>query len=150
MKGETIFIGSDHAGFELKEKIKRHFDKRKINYEDLGAHILDESDDYPDYAFKVAEAVSENKNSKGILICGSGVGMAIAANKVRGVRAVEAFDSRTAKMSREHNDSNVLALSGWNTTFEKMKKIIDVWVKTKFSKQGRHERRIKKIEEYEK
>lgn len=148
MKG-VVYLGSDHAGFEMKEKLKAFLNKKKIKFEDLGSFVLDEGDDYPDYAFKVAEAVSADSESKGILLCGSGVGMAIAANKVKGIRAAEAYDVKTAKLSREHNDANVLALSGWNTGFDKITKIVDAFLKTKFSGVERHKRRIRKIMDYE-
>lgn len=145
---EVIYLGSDHAGLEVKEKLKKYLDKKSVLYEDLGAYVLDEGDDYPDYAFKVGEMTVAEK-SKGILVCGSGVGVAIAANKVRGVRAVEGYDVKTVKLSREHNNSNVLALSGWNMEITKMRKIVDSFLKTKFSGEERHRRRIRKIAEYE-
>lgn len=145
---EMIYIGSDHAGLELKEKIKKYLDKKKIDYEDVGAFVLDEGDDYPDYAFKVGELVVKYKG-KGIVICGSGVGVSIAANKVKGVRAVEGYDVKTTSLSRKHNDANVLSLNGWDSDLNKIKKIIDVFLKTKFSGAERHKRRIRKIQEYE-
>src|SRR3989344_9415461 len=113
MKKEVIYIGADHAGFKLKEKLKRYFDNWGIKYVDLGGKG-EEGDDYPDYAFKVAERVARDKNSKGILICGTGTGMVIAANKIKGVRAAVAYDNYSAKMAREHNDANVLCLRGRN------------------------------------
>jgi len=103
-----IYLGADHAGFELKEKIKKFLNKKKINYEDLTPKFK-EGDDYPEIAFKIGEKVSRDRGN-GILFCGSGNGMAIAANKVKGIRAVEAYDRISAKLSREDNDSNILVL----------------------------------------
>jgi|SRR3989344_7133838 len=145
-----ILIASDHAGFKLKDKIKDFLNKKAINYEDLGAYGEDLNDDYPDYAFKVAERVSKEKNSKGILICGSGTGMVIAANKVKGVRAVLAYDSYSAKMASQDNDVNILCLRGKFFAPENAKKIVSTWIKTSFSNKSRHKRRIKKISDYEK
>jgi ribose 5-phosphate isomerase B len=146
--GEIIFLGSDHAGFALKEKIKGLLAKKGMKYEDLGPYKLNKKDDYPDYAFKVAEKVSQNKNSKGILICGSGIGMEIAANKVRGIRAAAAYDHYTAKFSREDNNANVLSLRARKFPFQKIKRIINVWLDTDFNKEERHIRRIHKIDSY--
>lgn len=145
---EEIYIGGDHAGFEVKEKIKRHLNEIGVRFLDLGPAKYDKNDDYPDYAFKVGEAVAKN-NGRGILICGSGSGVTIAANKVRGIRAVAAYDEMIAKLSREHADTNILCLSAWNTSFGKIKNIIDVWLRTKFSNESRHKRRIEKIKRYE-
>ena len=149
MKKEKIFLGADHAGFEAKEKIKKYFESNNIDYEDLGYLTYDSKDDYPDIAFKVAKKVAKDKKSKGILLCGTGEGMAIAADKVKGIRAVEAYDLLSAKLSREHNDSNVLALGARTLSIEKIKKIITAWLNTEFSKAKRHERRIKEITHFE-
>ncbi|MDP1695854.1 MAG: ribose-5-phosphate isomerase [archaeon] len=148
-KGVKVYLGSDHAGFAVKEKLKKFLDKKKINYEDLGASSYEKKDDYPKFAFEVGEKVAKDKESRGILVCGSGAGMTIAANKVRGVRAVAAYDEYSARMSREHNDTNILGLRGRNFPFDKIKKIVSIWLKTKFSKGKRHIRRIKKISHYE-
>ena len=138
-----IFIGSDHGGFKLKEKIKKYLKDLNYEYEDLGTNNT-QSSDYPDFAYKVAKKVSET-NSKGILICGTGIGMSISANKVKGIRAALAYDETTARMSREHNNSNILCL-GERTTKEALaKKIVKVWLSTKFSKEERHHRRVSKI-----
>lgn len=150
MKNNKIYIASDHAGLELKEKIKEHLSQRKINYEDLGPAVYKEEDDYPDYAFKVANMVSKNQNSAGILVCGSGAGMAIAANKIKGIRAVEAYDEYSAKMSRLHNDSNILTIGARNILPAKAIKLIDIWINTEFSGETRHKRRIEKIKKFEK
>lgn len=149
MKKEIVVLGADHAGYKFKEKLKKYFNSQKIFYEDYGAFELNLNDDYPDFAFRVARRVSEG-GAKGILICGSGAGMAISANKVNGVRAIESFDSDSAKLSRKHNNSNVLCLGARNMKFDKVKGIVNVWLKTNFSKKERHLRRIKKISNYEK
>lgn len=147
-KKRVVYLGADHAGFGVKEKLKKFLDRKKISYEDLGAEKYDKKDDYPNFAIKVGEKVAKDKNARGILVCGSGAGMTIAANKVRGVRAVAAYDEYSARMSREHNDTNVLGLRGRNFPFDKIKKIVSIWLKTKFSNGERHIRRIKKISNY--
>jgi ribose 5-phosphate isomerase B len=144
-----VFLGADHAGFKFKEKLKKIFEKKKMDYEDYGAYAENKEDDYPDYAFVVGAHVSKNSASLGILLCGSAVGMAIAANKVRGVRAVACNDLRTAKLSRQHNNANVLCLQARKTKFEHIEKIVNIWMKTKFSHEDRHRRRIHKISVYE-
>lgn len=143
-----VMLASDHAGLRLKEKVKKYLARKKIEYEDLGTKSF-KSVDYPDYALKVAEKVAKNKNTRGILICGTGTGMTIAANKVKGIRAVAAYDAYSAKMSRIDNDTNVLGLRGRFFPFEKIRKIITVWLDTPFSREKRHKRRIKKIRDYE-
>lgn len=143
---EVIFLGSDHAGFEVKEKIKNFLAKKNIPFQDLGPKTYVKTDDYPDFAFKVTKKVKQKANSKGILICGSGVGMAIAANRIKGIRAVLAKDTKTAKMSREHNNTNILTLPGKGISFPNIQKIISVWLNTKFTKDARHTRRLKKLE----
>lgn len=147
-KIKKIYLGSDHAGFRLKEKLKKYFERIGIPYEDLGTHSLEPAD-YPDYAVVVAKRVSGGKSSRGILICGTGMGMVIAANKVKGIRAVAAYDDYSAKMSRLHNDANILALRGRFSNFKKIKKIVSVWLKTPFSGKPRHKRRINKIKLFE-
>ncbi len=143
-----VILASDHAGLRLKEKVKKYLARKKIEYEDLGTNSF-KSVDYPDYALKVAEKVAKNNNTRGILVCGTGTGMTIAANKVKGIRAVAAYDAYSAKMSRIDNDTNVLGLRGRFFPLEKMKKIITVWLDTPFSGEKRHKRRIKKIGDYE-
>ena len=146
---EIIYLGGDHAGFSIKENMKRFLEEKGIDYQDLGPYKYNEKDDYPDYAFKVGEKVAKNKNSRGILICGSGLGGSVAANKVKGIRAVSAYDEYSARMSRIDGDSNVLGLSGKHISFPKIKSIVSVWLSTKFSKAIRHKRRITKISKYE-
>jgi ribose 5-phosphate isomerase B len=143
-----VIIASDHAGLRLKERVKRYLKRKKIEYEDLGTDSFT-SVDYPDYALKVAEKVVKNKNTRGILVCGTGTGMTIAANKVKGIRAVAAYDAYSAKMSRIDNDTNILGLRGRFFPFEKIRKILTAWLDTPFSGEKRHKRRIKKIGDYE-
>ena len=143
-----IYLGSDHAGFELKENMKKFLTKKNIEFEDLGNLKFQKEDDYPDYAAKVARKVAKDK-TKGILFCGSSHGMAIAANKIKGIRAVSASDVEEARKNREHNDANVLALGGWNFNEEKVEKIILTWLKTPFPEVKRHKRRVDKIKRLE-
>lgn len=157
-----IYIGSDHGGFDLKEKIKTWLKNWEYPVEDIGNAIYDKEDDYPQFALEVATRVADDEKkgmaypypwkdrSKGILCCRSAAGMVIAANKVAGVRASLAFDIKSAKHCRDHNDANVLALSGdWLDDIE-AKKILKTWLETEFSGDERHVRRLKQIEEYEK
>jgi ribose 5-phosphate isomerase B len=144
-----VIIASDHAGFKLKEKIKKYLEIKNMEYKDLGANSL-ESVDYPDYALEVAKQVAQKKDRRGILICGTGTGMTIVANKVKGIRAVAAYDVYSAKMSRIDNDTNVLGLRGRYFPYEKVKKIINVWLNTPFSGEQKHKRRLKKISVLEK
>ncbi len=148
MKRAVILIASDHAGFSLKEKIKCYFDDEKIAYRDLGPFNYDKHDDYPDYAFKLSLVVSKNKNALGILICGTGTGMVIAANKVRNIRAVAAYDMYSARLSRQHNNANILCLPSRHFPFSKVRLIIKTWLYTPFSYKPRHIRRIKKINSF--
>lgn len=145
-----IYLGADHAGFDTKEKIRKFLEKKKILYEDFGSLNKNEGDDYPDYAFKVAENVIKNKDSRGILVCGTGTGMVIAANKVKGVRAACAYDIYSAKMAKRDNDVNILCLRGRKFSSSKAVRIIDLWLKEEFSGKPRHKRRIDKISKYEK
>ncbi len=142
-----IALGADHAGYEEKEKLKAKLDEMGIAYEDMGTDST-ESVDYPDYAKKVGEAVSKGEFDQGILVCGSGTGMAIAANKVPGVRAAVAWNEEIARLAREHNDANVLSLAARYIPDEEQKKILAAWFGAKFEG-GRHERRVEKIEKIE-
>ena len=141
-------IASDHAGFRLKEKIKKYLSRKNIEFEDFGTGST-QSVDYPDFAIKVAEKVAKSQDYRGILICGTGTGMTIAANKVKGIRAVAAYDVYSARMSRIDNDTNVLGLRGRYFPFERIKRIISVWLETPFSGEARHERRLREIHQYE-
>lgn len=146
---KKIYLGADHAGFELKEKLKSWLKKNKFNYLDLGSHTFNPDDDYPDFAEKVAKRAAKEK-ALGILVCGSAQGMCIAANKVPGARAVIPFSVKEARLSREHNDANIICLSGWGTPFLRATKILEKFLTTTFSKDVRHVRRINKIKRIEK
>jgi len=142
-----IVIASDHGGFHLKQSILKLLDSRNIPYVDLGVSSED-SVDYPDYAAKVAESLAQGEVDGGILVCGTGIGMAIAANKYRGVRAAVVTDPFTAQMSKEHNDANVIALGGRVLDEAKATATVQAWLDAKFQA-GRHERRLEKIAEIE-
>lgn len=145
-----VYIGSDHAGFELKEEIKNEFNKKGIEYLDLGTDSS-KSVDYPDYALKVAEKVKgdSGKESFGILVCGTGIGMEIAANKIDGIRAALIHDDFTAEVAREHNNANIIALGGRTTTATEALRFIDKFMKSKYEG-GRHDDRLAKINFMEK
>jgi len=140
---KKIFISSDHAGFKLKEKIKDYLNIQKINFEDLGP-MDDSSVDYPDYAHKVAKKVKLNKSNIGILVCGSGIGMNIAANKHKNVRAAQCFNLKSTKLSRLHNDANIITLGSRLISKKNAIRFVSVFLNTKFDG-GRHLKRIKKI-----
>lgn len=143
-----IAIAADHAGYEEKEKIKKTLDQMGVEYTDMGTDST-ASVDYPDFARKVGEAVADGEYDKGILVCGSGTGMAIAANKVPGIRAAVAWNEEIARLSRQHNDTNVLSLAARYIPDEDQEKIVKAWLETDFEG-GRHERRVEKIEQIEK
>jgi len=138
-----VSIGADHAGFELKEKIRKLLSDQGIEVADEGTHSA-ESVDYPDYARKVAEAVAGNGTQRGILVCGSGIGMAMAANKVHGIRAAHVTSEQEARMSREHNDANVLTLGARVLDEATALRIVQIFLNTQFEG-GRHQRRVDKI-----
>lgn len=144
-----IYLGADHAGFKLKEQIKKYLEKMKYNVSDQGAFKFDKLDDYPDFAARVAKKIIKG-DDRGILFCGSSHGVCIAANKFKGIRAVAVSNVRDAKLTREHNNANVLCLSGWNLKLENAKRIIEIWLKTEFGGEGRHMRRLGKIKKLEK
>lgn len=140
-----IAIGSDHAGFKLKKHLGKNLIKKGFEIKDFGTNS-EESTDYPEFGYAVAKAVARGEFERGILICGSGVGMTIVANKVKGIRAVNAYDIYSAKQSRLHGDCNVLCLAGRKLSRAEALKIVEVWLKTPFSGEERHLRRIKKID----
>ena len=142
-----IALGADHAGYQLKDRIKEHLQSKGIQVRDEGTSSAD-SVDYPDYARLVAHDVSGHRSDLGILVCGSGIGMAISANKVDGIRAANASNEYEARMSREHNDANVLTLGARILSEEAALKIVDEWLAAQFAG-GRHQRRIDKISELE-
>lgn len=142
-----ISIGADHAGFEMKERVKRYLESRGHDVDDQGTHSA-ESTDYPIYAFRVAEAVRDGRAERGILLCDSGNGIAIAANKVEKIRATICINVTMAELARRHNDSNVLVLASGFTDPAVLEPILDTWIATGFDG-GRHARRVGQITEYE-
>ncbi|MCI8729445.1 MAG: ribose 5-phosphate isomerase B [Clostridia bacterium] len=142
-----IAIGCDHGGINLKPAIIKALNARGIEHVDFGAYDTS-SVDYPDYALKVAEAVSNGECDKGVILCGTGIGIAISANKVKGIRAAVCHDVFTGQMSAEHNDANVIAMGGRIVTPELAADILNAWLDTPFGG-GRHERRVDKIKEIE-
>ena len=142
-----VVLASDHRGYQLKDSLKKFLEERKIEFLDVGTFSAD-SVDYPDFAMLAAEKVSHGDYDRGILICGSGIGMCIVANKFPGVRAAVCHDVSAAEMSRKHNDSNMLGLGADVITEELARKILHVWLETKFEG-GRHLRRIQKISDIE-
>ncbi len=142
-----IAVGSDHAGFHLKGKVVVWLRQKGIEVEDVGT-FSEARCDYPDYAKAVAERVSRAEAQRGILVCGSGIGMSITANKIPGVRAAECFDATSGKLSRAHNDANVLCLGERLVSEATAKEIVDVWLSTDFEG-GRHAERVEKIREIE-
>ena len=143
-----IAIGSDHAGFEDKEKVKKQLEELGIEYEDVGTTST-ESVDYPIYAQKVAEKVASGEVEQGLLICGSGNGMQIAANKIHGIRAALAWNEETARLARQHNDANVLSVPARMISPEEVSKVVKAYLEAKFEG-GRHARRVEEINELEK
>ena len=143
----TVALGCDHAGWELKERLKAWLIQTGHQVLDFGTHSPD-SVDYPDYALQVADSIANGKAERGVLVCGTGIGMAMTANKVPGVRAAFCPDPFTARLSREHNDANVLTLGGRLMGSEMAIEILGIWLATPFQG-GRHSRRIEKIREAE-
>lgn len=140
-----IAIGSDHGGYALKQKVIQHLEKRGLPCEDMGCHSTD-SCDYPAYGQAVARAVAEGRCDKGIVICTTGIGISIAANKVPGIRCALCADSLSAKMTRLHNDANVLAMGGGIVGENLALEIVDTFVDTPFSEEEKHIRRVRAIE----
>ncbi len=149
----TIHIGSDHAGYELKSEIIRFLEQKHYEVIDHGAYELDPEDDYPDFILPVALAVTEDQNSRGIILGGSGQGEAMVANRVKGIRATVFYgeppmsDESIVNLSRQHNDANVLSLGARFLTEEEALEAIDMWLETSFSGEERHMRRISQIDE---
>ena len=144
-----VYLGADHAGFELKEALAGYLSARGEEFQDLGAHALEPHDDYPSYAVAVARAVAADADSCGILVCDTGIGMDIAANKIPGVRAALVHDEFSAKRAREHNDANVLVLGAEAVSGHQAGKLADLFLETPFSGDERHIRRLKQIREVE-
>ena len=143
-----VALGADHAGVGLKDELKRELDAMGVEYEDFGTNGSS-SVDYPDFAAQVARGVSEGRFDRGVLVCGSGIGMAITANKIPGIRAAAIPDEESARLSREHNDLNVLALGARMTAGDQAAHILRIFLTTPFAG-GRHEGRVRKIHETEK
>ena len=141
---ETIIIGSDHAGFDLKERVREWLDARGFEVEDVGPRAPEQVD-YPDFAHLVADAIGSGRRARGVLVCGTGIGVSMAANRHAGVRAAVVCNEETARLAREHNDANVLALGGRTLDPLLAERILDVWLETPFAG-GRHTRRVAKIE----
>ena len=152
IKKPTIVIGSDHAGFTTKKTIIKSLAKKGYVIVDVGSFDPEVPDDYPDYALQVGKAVSSDRNglTKGVLICGSGTGMAIAANKVNGIRATVVYDAYSAKMARHDNDANIICLRARNFPHYKEPRLVDIFLTTPFSGIPRHKRRIRKLARIEK
>lgn len=144
----NIAIASDHGGFELKEELKAYLKTIGINCADMGT-LNGESVDYPDFGMDLAAKVSDGEFERGILICGTGIGMSIVANKFPKIRAALVWDAFTAEMAKEHNDANILVMGGRTTDRELAKEMVKVWLEAKFEG-GRHQRRLDKIREIEK
>ena len=140
---KTVCIASDHAGYHLKEIIKNHLVKKKISIFDMGPYD-DKSVDYPDYAKKLATRIKLKKSDVGILVCGSGTGMSISANKIKTIRAAVCYNIRSTRLSRQHNNANIIALGSRLIKKKLSLKLIDIFLNTKFEG-GRHLRRVKKI-----
>mgnify|MGYP002641391358 FL=1 len=144
-KKYRIYLGADHNGFKLKEYIQDYLEAKGYKVEDLGNIKLQLKDDYPDYAKAVAKKVQESQTALGILFCGSGQGMCMTANKLKGVRAALAWSVSSAKKSRYDDDSNIICLPSWHITQEQARRIINGWLTTEFGNKARYKRRIKKI-----
>lgn len=145
-----IYIGSDHAGFALKESVKEYLDQKGIEYLDVGAHEYVPDDDYPDIGYDVAkQVVSSKEKARGILICGNAQGICIAANKVNGARAVTGYSEYAAKTSRQDDNANILCLAGRVLKPTQAKRIVGTWLRTPFSGAKRHERRLRRLKQLE-
>ena len=142
-----ISSGSDHAGYQVKQRIIEFLSSHNYNIDDVGCYS-EESVDYPEFGHKVGKSIMSGTSAKGIVVCGSGIGISIAANKIQGIRAALCFTKEHAKMSRLHNDSNILAIGARMDGGDDVLDIVDIWLKTDFEA-GRHQKRIEKIEKYE-
>ena len=143
-----IALGSDHGGYQLKENLKKYLKELNVEYKDFGCNS-EKSVDYPDIGFKIAREVKNRNYDKGILICGTGIGMSIVANKIKGIRASLCHDVFSARYAREHNDANILTLGGRVIDSGLAKEIVKVWLSTDFSREERHIIRLNKIKQEE-
>ena len=153
-----VYLGSDHAGFLLKESLKKYLASINVPFQDLGNMVHDLNDDYPDFSYKVASTLYLNPGSFGVICCGSSFGACIAANKVNGARAVAVRSANEAKLAREHNDANILCLAGGGMregsrgmalSKKEAQKVVKAFLTTPFSKAERHRRRVEKIKDLE-
>lgn len=145
-----IYLATDHAGFEFKEKIKSFLQEKSYEVEDCGAFELNPTDDYPDFIAVAAKKVAENPGSFGIVLGKSGAGECIVANKIKGIRAILGVSEQNVKLSREHNDANVLSLGSEIVSEEQAKQFVELFINTPFPNEDRHKRRIEKISALEK
>jgi len=143
-----IALGSDHGGYQLKENLKKYLNELNVEYKDFGCNS-EQSVDYPDIGFKVSDEVKNGRYDKGILICGTGIGMSVVANKIKGIRASLCHDVFSARCAREHNDANILTLGGRVIDSGLAKEIVKIWLNTNFSGEERHIRRMNKIKQEE-
>ena len=143
-----IVIASDHGGYALKQELMAHLKEKGVEFEDIGTYS-EASCNYPEYAERAARGVAEGKYEKGILVCGTGIGMSLAANKIPGIRCALLSDVMSARLTREHNDTNMMALGAAVTGEMLALEIVDVWLDTEFSHAERHQRRIDKVMAYE-
>tara|TARA_Y100000310_G_C20468502_1_gene708827 strand:- start:406 stop:873 length:468 start_codon:yes stop_codon:yes gene_type:complete len=151
MKRGKIYLSGDHAGFNLKKKVLSYLEKRGYSIEDFGPNKYNSKDDYPDFVVPMAKKVAKDKNSRGIVIAGSGIGEVIASNKIKGIRSVLFHGKANKKFletSRIHDNTNVLCLGSRFVNEGESKKGINIWLKTEFKGEIRHKRRLKKIERY--
>ena len=146
-ENKMIAIGCDHGGFELKNRIEKHLEEKGVEFKDFGTYD-EQSCDYPDIAKTVCESIVKCECDRGILVCGTGIGMSMAANKIKGIRAAHLTDVYSAKMTKMHNNANVICLGGRVTGEELAYMIVDMWLETEFAG-GRHQKRIDKISELE-
>jgi ribose 5-phosphate isomerase B len=148
-QSQPIFLGADHRGFELKEAIKAWLQEREYAVSDLGNTVHDPADDFPDYALAVAQAVSQHPEARGLVFCGSGVGVSIAANKVKGIRAAAEDSTESVVEARQHNDINVLAIAADRVSPDQATELAKAFVRTPFAAEERFIRRLRKISDYE-
>ncbi|MBU1202737.1 RpiB/LacA/LacB family sugar-phosphate isomerase [Patescibacteria group bacterium] len=142
---KIIYIAADHNGFKSKEYLKEYFDKKNITYTDLGNKKFQASDDYPGFAKAVAKKIQKDKNATGILLCGSGQGMCMTANKFKNIRAALGWSSAAARRARHDDDANIICLPAWRLNNEKSLQVVRAWLATDFGNLTRYKRRIKKI-----
>lgn len=154
MKTMKIFVAGDHAGFEMKKELKKYLAGLGHEVEDFGPHNFDPQDDYPDFVIPLARAVALQQargdhDTRGIVVAGSGQGEIMCANKIKGIRAALVHDEFSARMSREHNDANIMAMGARVIDTETAKKLVKIWLDTPFSQEERHKRRLEKIRQLE-